>query len=129
LDLLRRRFAACEPGERLVGEITCAATGEGWVYLAVLLDLCTREVVGWATAVRQDAALVIAALSMALRAGHLAEGVTVHTDRGGQYHAKTYRSVLQRLEIRQSTGRTGSCLDSAAAESFATIKTEIGVDS
>ena len=126
-DLVRRRFTASMPGERLAGDITCVPTREGWVYLAVLLDLCTREVVGWATAVRQDAALVTAALAMASRAGRLAEDATVHTDRGAQYTAAANRRELARVGARQSLSRSGSCLDNAPAESFfASLKTEIG---
>ncbi len=126
-DLLRRRFTARKPGEFLVGDITCVPTREGWVYLAVLLDLCTREIVGWATAVRQDAALVIAALGMAFLGGRLAKDVTVHTDRGVQYTSSAHRRELARMGARQSLSRSGSCLDNAPAESFfASLKTEIG---
>jgi putative transposase len=73
--------------------------------------------------------LAVDAITAAHHAGLVAGNAIMHTDRGGQYHAKAYRNVLKRLEIRQSTSRTGSCLDGAAAESFfATIKTEIGVE-
>ena len=74
--------------------------------------------------------LAIDAVAAAHRTGLVAGNAIMHTDRGSQYHAKAYRNALRRLEIRQSTSRTGSCLDGAAAESFsATIKTEIGAES
>jgi transposase InsO family protein len=75
------------------------------------------------------ACLAVEAITAAHRTGLVAGNAIMHTDRGGQYHAKSYWSALRRFEIRQSTGRTGSCLDGAAAESFfATIKTEIGTE-
>jgi transposase InsO family protein len=76
------------------------------------------------------ASLAVDAITAAHRADLIAGNAIMHTDRGGQYHARTYRNMLKRLEIRQSTGRTGSCLDGAAAESFfATVKTEISITS
>ena len=112
------------------GNITCFRTGEGWLYLATAVDLCSKEVIGYAIAPHMRASLAVDAISMAHRSGLLAGNGIMHTDRGSQYHAKTYQIALRRLEIRQSTGRTGSCLDVAAAESFfATIKSEIGADS
>lgn len=126
-DLLQRNFTACRPGTRLVGDITCVPTCEGWVYLAILLDLCTRQVVGWATAARQNATLTIAALRAAVRSGHLAEDAIMHTDRGAQYTCSVYRRELAQIEARQSLSRRGSCLDNAPAESFfASLKSEIG---
>jgi putative transposase len=128
-DLIQRDFTAPMPGLKLVGDISCFPTGEGWLYLATAVDLCSKEVVGYAIAPHMRASLAVEAISAAHRTGLLAGNAIMHTDRGSQYHAKTYRSALQRLEIRQSTSRTGSCLDGAAAESFfATIKTEIGVE-
>jgi len=118
------------PGLKLIGDITCFATREGWLYLATAVDLCSKEVVGYAIAPHMRASLAIDAITTAHRTGLVAGNAIMHTDRGSQYHAKAYRCVLRRLEIRQSTSRTGSCLDGAAAESFfATIKTEIGADS
>ncbi len=126
-DLLGRDFAAQQPGERLVGDITCLPTDEGWVYLAVLLDLCTREIVGWAIAARQNTALVITALRMAFHTGRLVDNGVVHTDRGAQYTSAAYRRELTRTGARQSLSRSGSCLDNAPAESFfASLKSEIG---
>lgn len=127
-DLIQRQFTAPMPGLKLVGDISCFPTGEGWLYLATVLDLCTKEPIGYAIAPHMRASLAIEAITAAHLAGLVAGNAIMHTDRGSQYHSKTYRNALRRLEIRQSTSRTGSCLDGAAAESFfATIKEEIGV--
>ena len=97
--------------------------------MATLVDLCSREVVGYVLAPHMRSRLAVDAISAAHRTGLVAGNAIMHTDRGGQYHAKAYRNALLRLDVRQSTGRTGPCLDGAAAESFfATIKTEIGTD-
>lgn len=128
-DLIRRQFTAPMPGLKLIGDISCFATAEGWLYLATVVDLCSREVVGYALAPHMRAGIAVDAVTRAHRVGLVAGNAIVHTDRGGQYHARAYRNALRRLDIRQSTGRTGSCLDGAAAESFfATIKAEIGTD-
>jgi putative transposase len=127
-DLIRRDFTAPMPGLKLIGDISCFPTGEGWVYLATVLDLCSKELVGYAVTAHMRASLAVDAIASAHRSGLVAENAIMHTDRGSQYHSKLYRSALGRLEIRQSTSRTGSCLDGAASESFfATIKTEIGI--
>ena len=126
-DLLGRDFTAQQLGERLVGDITCLPADEGWVHLAVLLDLCTREIVGWAIAARQDTTLVITALRTAFHTGRLVDNGVVHTDRGAPYTSAAYRRELARTGARQSLSRSGSCLDNAPAESFfATLKSEIG---
>jgi transposase InsO family protein len=118
------------PGLKLVGDISCFPTSKGWLYLATVLDLCSKELIGYAIAPHMRASLAIEAITAAHRAGLVAGNAIMHTDRGGQYHSTAYRNALERLEIRQSTSRTGSCLDGAAAESFfATLKTEIGADS
>jgi putative transposase len=129
-DLIGRRFTAPMPGLKLVGDISCFPTREGWLYLATVLDLCSKELIGYAIAPHKRTDLVIEAITWAHGAGLVAGNAIMHTDRGSQYYARTYRNALGRLEIRQSTGRTGSCLDGAAAEPFfATIKTEIGTTS
>lgn len=128
-DLVRRDFTAPMPGLKLIGDITCFATGEGWLYLATAVDLCSREVVGYALAPHIRTSLAVDAVTAAHRTGLVAGKAIMHTDRGSHYHARAYRNALRRLDIRQSSGRTGSCLDGAAAEAFfATIKTEIGTD-
>jgi len=94
-----------------------------------VLDLCSKELIGYTIAPHVRASLAVEAIAVAHRAGLTAGKAIAHTDRGSQYHSKTYRNALRRLEIRQSTSRTGSCLDGAAAESFfATTKAEIGVE-
>jgi transposase InsO family protein len=126
-DLVRRDFTAPMPGLKLVGDISCFPTSEGWLYLATVLDLCSKEIIGYAIAPHMRASLVVDAITTAHRAGLVAGNAIMHTDRGGQYHSRAHRNALRRLEIRQSTSRTGSCLDGAAAESFfATVKAEIG---
>jgi transposase InsO family protein len=92
--------------------------------------VCSKELIGYALAPHMRTSLAVDALKAAHRAGLVAGNAIMHTDRGGQYHSRAYRNALRRLEIRQSTSRSGSCLDGAPAESFfATIKTEIGIDS
>jgi putative transposase len=128
-DLIRRGFTAPMPGLKLIGDISCFPTGEGWLYLATVLDLCSKELIGHAIEPHMRAKLAVDAITAAHQSGLVAGNAIMHTDRGSQYHSKTYRNALRRLEIRQSTSRTGSCLDGAAAESFfATIKTEIGIE-
>ena len=129
-DLLRRQFTAPMPGLRLIGDISCFPTGEGWLYLATVLDLCSKELIGYAIAPHMRAGLVVDAITTAHRTGLVAGNAIMHADHGAQYHSKAYRNALRRMDIRQSTSRIGSCLDGAAAESFfATVKVEIGVDS
>ena len=127
-DLVRRDFTAPMPALKLTGDITCFPTAECWVYLGTILDLCSKEVVGYALAPHMRAGLAVDAINAAHRTGVVASNAIMHTDRGSQYHSKAYRSCLRRLEIRKSTSRTGSCLVGAAAEFFfARLKTEIGV--
>ncbi len=126
-DLIGRDFTAKLPGTRLVGDITYLPTAQGWLFLATVLDLATREVVGYAMAEHMRADLVCDALRMAAGRGGLQPGAVFHSDRGTQYTSAQFRDLLARLGIRQSMGRTGSCFDNAAAESFfATLKREIG---
>lgn len=129
-ELIRRDFTAPMHGLKPIGDISCFPTVEGRLYPATVLELCSKELIGYALAPHMRASLAIEAIIVAHRTGLVAGNAIMHTDRGGQYHAKTYRNALRRLEIRQSTSRTGSRLDAAAAESFfATIKTQIGIDS
>ncbi len=118
------------PGLRLIGDISCFPTGEGWLYLATVLDPCSKELIGYAIAPHMRTTIAVDAITAAHRTGLVAGNAIMHADRGGQYHSTAYRNALKRLELRQSTSRTGSCLDGAAAESFfATVKTEIGITS
>ncbi|MEU5647693.1 IS3 family transposase [Streptomyces milbemycinicus] len=126
-DLIGRDFTAARPGTRLVGDITYLPTREGWLYLACWLDLAAREVVGYAMAGHHRAELVVDALRMAHGRGNLEPGCITHSDRGSEYTSAEFRAEISALGLRQSTGRTGSCFDNAAAESFwAVLKEEIG---
>jgi putative transposase len=127
-DLLRREFTAPMPGVTLIGDIGCFPADEGRLSLATVLDLCSKELMGYTLGPHMRVSVAVDAITMARRAGLVAGNAIMHAGRGSQYHATAYRNALGRLEIRQSTSRTGSCLDGAAAESFfATVKSEIGV--
>ncbi|OAP24336.1 IS2 transposase TnpB [Amycolatopsis sp. M39] len=126
-DLIGRDFTADAPGQRLVGDITYLPTDEGWLHLATVLDLHTREIIGHALAPHMRAGLVCDAIALAADRGLINPGAVFHSDRGTQYASAEFRATLTAHGIRASTGRTGSCYDNAAAESFfATLKTEIG---
>ena len=125
-DLVKRDFAVGEPGLRACGDITYIPTGEGWLYLASVLDLGSRRLVGWAMGERMPWELCRDAIDMAVttRCGEVA-GMLFHHDRGGQYLSGDFRAHCHRLGIVQSVGRTGSCHDNSPAESFwATLKRE-----
>jgi putative transposase len=126
-DLLERDFAAGgEPGERLVGDITYLKTGEGWLYLATVIDLATRMIVGWQLADHIRTSLVVDALQMGIDAGLVAPGAIFHSDRGCQYTSREFTRFCTHRRIRTSVGRTGVCWDNAAAESFfAALKNEM----
>jgi transposase InsO family protein len=126
-DLIGRDFAAGgTPGQRLVGDITYLRTGQGWLYLATVIDLATRMVVGWQIADHMRTTLVTDALQMALDAGHAARGSVFHSDRGTQYNSAEFASFAAAHGLRRSMGRTGVCWDNAAAETFfAALKNEM----
>jgi putative transposase len=125
-DLLGRDFTAEAPGQRLVGDITYLRTGEGWLYLATVIDLFTRMVVGWQMAPHMRTALVTDALEMARLHGHIGDGAIFHSDRGTQYTSREFDRYCVTNRITPSVGRTGICFDNAAAESFfATLKNEM----
>jgi len=117
-DLIMRNFSAPVPTTKLVGDITYLKTGEGWLYLAVVIDLCTRMVVGWSMDTHMKTSLVIGAMRLAALRGFVAIGAIFHSDRGSQYTSKEYSDYADRYDIRLSVGRTGSCHDNAVAESF-----------
>jgi putative transposase len=126
-DLVGRDFTATRPGHKLVGDITYVRTWEGWLYVATVIDLYSRRVVGWSIADHMRACLVGDALEAApgCYPGGL-QGAIFHSDRGSQYTSSEYRQLCERLGVRQSMGRTGVCWDNAVAESFfATLKTEL----
>jgi transposase InsO family protein len=123
---LNREFTVDAPDKVYVGDITYLPTGEGWLYLAVVLDLCSRAVVGWSMADHMRAELVNHALGMALCQRHPAAGLIMHTDRGSQYGADSYRQLLAQHSIQSSMSRKGNCWDNAVAERFLhTLKTEL----
>ncbi|GAA2670748.1 DDE-type integrase/transposase/recombinase [Streptomyces lunalinharesii] len=117
-DLIGRDFTASVPGTKLVGDITFLPTAEGWLYLACWLDLATPEVVGYAMADHHRASLVVDALKMAHGRGDLQPGCITHSDHGSEYTSAEFRCQVGELGLQQSCGRTGSCFDNAAAESF-----------
>ena len=124
-DLIDREFTAQRPGERLVGDITYLKTNQGWLYLATVIDLCTRMVVGWQLADHMRTSLVVDALAMARDHGHLRHGAVFHSDRGAQYTSAEFARWCTANNVQTSVGRTGVCWDNAAAESFfATLKNE-----
>jgi transposase InsO family protein len=126
-DLVRRDFTAEKPGQRMVGDITCLPTFEGWLYLATVIDLHTREVVGHAMAGHMRTDLVCDAIDLAAARGLISDDAVFHSDRGVQYTSGQFRAALAEHRIRPSVGRVGSCYDNAVAEAFfATLKTEIG---
>lgn len=125
-DRIARDFTADAPGQRLVGDITYLRTGEGWAYLATVIDLCTRMVVGWAIAAHMRTSLVTDALDMARAGGHLPGGAVFHSDRGTQYTSAEFAEYCRDNDILRSVGRTGICYDNAVAESFfGTLKNEM----
>lgn len=124
-NLLQQDFTAITPNQKWVGDITYLWTDEGWLYLAVVIDLYARRVVGWAMAERMTAELACAALTMALWRRRMPTGVIVHTDRGSQYCAKDYQALIDKHELLCSMSAKGNCYDNAVAESFFhTLKVE-----
>jgi transposase InsO family protein len=127
LDLVGRDFNPTAPNEIWCGDITYIATGEGWLFLATVIDLFSRRVIGWALASHMRADLACDALKMAIATrGGTVDGVIFHSDRGSQYTAGEYRKLCSENGIRQSMGATGVCWDNAAAEAFfASLKREL----
>src|SRR5215213_1200540 len=124
-NLLDRNFAAERPDTVWLADISYLPTGEGWLYLAVIEDMASREIVGWSMADHLRAELCIDALVMALQRCRPEPGLILHSDRGVQYASNPYREVLERHGIRQSMSRRGNCLDNAPMESFfASMKKE-----
>jgi putative transposase len=125
-NVLARQFKASAPNEKWVGDITYLWTREGWLYLATLIDIFSRRVVGWSMSERLTTDLPLAALRMALKSRRPARGLLHHTDRGSQYASADYRRVLADSHARVSMSRKGNCWDNAVAESFfATLKVEL----
>jgi putative transposase len=125
-NLLKRDFSPASPNQSYVGDITYIPTQEGWLYLAVVIDLFSRQVVGWSMNARMKATLVNDALLMAIWKRKPAKGLISHTDRGSQYASHSHRDLLELHGIKQSMSRKGNCWDNAVAESFFhTLKGEL----
>lgn len=124
-NVLDRQFEVAVPNEAWVTDITYIRTGEGWLYLAAILDLFSRRVVGYAMSSRIDRELVLESLRMALRARGPVSGLLHHSDRGSQYASEDYQDALEEADIRCSMSRRANCWDNAVAESFfGTLKNE-----
>ena len=115
---LNQNFAAERPNQVWLADTTYVPTSEGWLYLAVVLDLFTRKIVGWAMRNHMRAELTIAALTMAIQRQKPPPGLIHHSDRGSQYAATEYRKVLDGAAMIQSMSRKGNCWDNAPTESF-----------
>ena len=125
-NVLARDFTASRPDERWVTDITYVWTDEGWSYLAVLIDLCSRAVVGWSLDDSLSTRLPLSALEMAVVRRRPTVGLLHHSDRGCQYTSQQYREALRKQGVVVSMSRRGNCWDNAVAESFfATIKREL----
>jgi transposase InsO family protein len=126
-NLLARNFKVEAPDRVWAGDVTYLPTREGWFYLAVLLDLYSRRVVGWALSERNDEALTLSALQRALEQRQPAPGLVHHSDRGTTYASGTYQDVLAQHAIVCSMSRKGNCWDNAVVESFfSTLDIECG---
>jgi putative transposase len=124
-NLLDRDFTATRPNEKWTGDITAIWTYEGWLYLAAVLDLYSRRVVGWAMAASQDETLVEMALRMAVLQRRPQAGLLHHTDRGCQYTSTAYQALLVEMNVTVSMIRKGNCWDNAVTEAFfGTLKGE-----
>jgi len=125
-DLVRRQFRPVAPDRLWVADITYVATWEGWLYLAVVLDACSRRVVGWAMAEHLRTELVLTALEMALRRRRPPAGLVHHSDHGSQYASVAFSRRLREAGLLASMGSVGDSFDNAVAESFfATLKGEL----
>lgn len=124
-NLLQREFTAKRANEKWVGDVTYVRTNEGWLYLAIILDLYSRRVVGWSASERNDARLVVGALTKALSQRRPPKELMMHSDRGSTYASELHRGLLKEHQIRCSMSRKGDCWDNAVAESFfASLKRE-----
>jgi transposase InsO family protein len=125
-NLLARNFTADRPNEKWVSDITYIRTKEGWLYLAVIIDLFSRKVVGWSMRSDMKTNLLLEALNMAIRARKPAPGLIHHSDRGVQYASFLFQEALQKARMLCSMSRKGNCWDNAVAESFfSTLKREL----
>jgi transposase InsO family protein len=124
---LERRFVAAKADRIWVGDITYLWTREGWLYLAIVLDTCSRRIVGWSVSESLERELAVSALEKALASRRPAPGLVHHTDRGSQYASGDYRDLVEQTGLVFSMSRKGDCWDNAMAESFfKTLKVELG---
>jgi putative transposase len=125
-NLLKQRFSAAAPNRVWLADITYIPTGEGWLYLATILDLATRKIVGWSMRDHMRTELALAALTMAAQRQRPGPELTHHSDRGSQYAAEAYAQQLAAIGAMPSMSRTGCCYDNAPMESFFhTLKVEL----
>jgi len=125
-NVVARKFTVDEPNRVWVTDVTSVWTLEGWLFLAAILDLYSRRVVGWSASPNNDTVLALQALHAALRARRPAAGLVHHSDRGSPYASAAYRAVLADNEVVASMSRKGDCWDNAVAESFfGTLKAEL----
>jgi putative transposase len=125
-NLLDQDFSASQANEKWLTDITYIPTAAGWLYLAVVLDLYSRRIVGWAMSDSLERHLVITALQMAITMRQPPPGLLHHSDRGSQYASEDYQALLTQHQMRCSMSRTGNCYDNAPTESFfGTLKTEL----
>jgi len=117
-NVLNKDFYTSNPNEKYVGDITYIPTGEGWLYLATVIDLYSRKIVGWSMDDTMKVSLVNDALSMAIMHRKPSNGLIWHTDRGSQYASYSHKDLLQKNNITQSMSRRGNCWDNSVAESF-----------
>ena len=125
-DLLDQDFSATGPNQKWAGDISYIWTGEGWLYLAVIIDLYSRRVIGWAVSDRMKRDLAIRALEMAINLRQPPPGCIHHTDRGSQYCSHDYQKILRKHHFKVSMSGKGNCFDNSVVETFfKTIKAEL----
>lgn len=125
-NVLNRQFTRTMPHEAWCGDVTFIWTEQGWVYLALLIDLCTRSIVGWSVSEHCDTELTLRCLNRAIARHRPGTGLVHHSDRGSTYTAAAYRARLRELGMIQSMSRRGNCWDNAVAEStIGSIKAEL----
>lgn len=124
-DLVKRQFTASLPDKVWTSDITYIWTRQGWLYLSVFLDVCSRRIVGWAMKGRMTDQLVTDAFKQAIMHRKVSPGLIVHSDRGSQYRSRFFKELLDKTGCHQSMSATGNCYDNAITESFfATLKKE-----
>ena len=125
-DLIEQDFTAAAPNEKWVSDLTYVWTDEGWLYLAAIMDLYSRAIIGWSMGKRMTQQLMCDALTMALFHRKFPKGVIIHSDRGSQYCSKAYQRLIKTTGLLCSMGRRATCYDNAAMESFFhTLKVEL----